>query len=125
MEALKKFLNSPSGAHIKRVFFDDKGNWVFAPNSKYPHEKSVDEILGEPIDRTVTEDDLEQNPDLSESGVQEGEEVKLPAETVEKEPAKKIKVTERMLKANPEWVAQGIKKGDLIELPAENSEEQE
>ena len=83
MEALKEFLNSPSGAHIKRVFFDDKGNWVFAPNSKYPHEKSVDEILGKGEDTgnkvKVTKKMLKDNPDLVAQGIKVGDLIELPA----------------------------------------------
>lgn len=95
MEALKHFLQTPDAKHIKRVFFNEKGEWVFSPNSKFPIEKSVEEVLGE------------ENPEAGDQGPE------------------KVKVTKKLLKEYPELELQGFKVGDLVELPQKGEEDPE
>lgn len=92
MEALKEFLQSPDGAHIKRVFFNDKGEWCFSQNKQFQHEKSVDEILGEAKAPEggkkvkVTQKMLKDNPELKAQGIKAGDVIEIPAEAVEDNP---------------------------------------
>ena len=88
MEALKEYLQSPDGAHIKRVFFNDNGDWCFSLNKNFKHEKSVAEILGEskaPAANKVkvTKKMLKDNPDLEAQGIKVGDLIEIPAEAVE------------------------------------------
>lgn len=87
MEALIEFLQSPAGAHVKRVFFDDNGNWVFSPSKNHPHEKSVDELLAgkkaaEPKKVKVTKAMMKANPDWEAQGIKVGDYIEIPAEAI-------------------------------------------